>query len=69
MSVGKLLQNYKEILTSDIIMGHPQDQGEFILDTDACDYGLGCVHSQKQSGQEKVIAYARRTLSKAEKNF
>jgi len=50
-------------LTTAPILAFPTDEGEYILDTDACDHGVGAVLSQLQNGQEKVIAYASRTLS------
>ena len=59
----------KEKLTSSPILVYPQRQGYFILDTDACDTGIGAVLSQIQDGQEKVIAYASRTLNKAERKY
>jgi len=59
----------KEALTSDSIVGYPQGVGEFILDTDACDTGIGAVLSQVQDGVEKVIAYASRSMNKAERNY
>ncbi|CAC5361329.1 unnamed protein product [Mytilus coruscus] len=51
------------------IVAYPADHGGYILDTDACDTGIGAVLSQIQEGQEKVIAYGSRTLNKAERNY
>jgi len=51
------------------ILSLPKDDGTYILDTDACDTGLGAVLSQIQSGEERVIAYALRTMSAAERKY
>lgn len=40
-----------------------------ILDTDACDTGVGAVLSQIQDGAERVLAYGSRKLSRAEQNY
>ena len=48
----------------------PQFDREFILQTDASDYGLGAVLSQiDNNGCEKVIAFASRTLSDRERKY
>lgn len=44
-------------------------KGEFSLDTDASDIGIGAVLSQCQDGQGRVIAYGSRMLNKADRNY
>ena len=48
---------------------HPDFSKPFILDTDASDVAIRAVLSQIDDGVEKVIAYASRTLSKAERKY
>jgi transposase InsO family protein len=59
----------KHALTSDPVLGLYDENAETELHTDASGYGLGAVLVQMQKGNEKVIAYASRVLSKAEKNY
>lgn len=62
-------ERLKQILTSSPILSFPREEGEFILDTDASNFGIGSVLSQKQDNNEKDIAYFSRTLNKAERNY
>jgi len=62
-------QTLKTKLVLAPILGMPQDEGTFFLDTAASDRGLVAVLSQEQNGQEIVIAYASRTLSRPERNY
>ena len=51
------------------ILGYPDPQLTYILDTDASDVGVGAVLSQEQEGVERVIAYFSKMLTPAEKNY
>ena len=66
----KAFEQMKKALVSADVMGYPLNSaGEFILDVDASEVGIGGIIHQVQGGQEKVIAYASRSLNKAEKNY
>ena len=62
-------QRLKTFLTTAPILAYPRDSGKFILDTDASNTGIGAVLSQEQDGEERVIAYSSRSLSKAERRY
>jgi hypothetical protein len=49
------------------LLAYPDFNLEFLLFTDACDYGIGSVLSQMQDSVEKPIAYASRQLKPTEK--
>ena len=56
-------------LCSTPVLTYPDFSLPFILDTDASQHGIGAVLSQIQCGEEKVIAFASRTLTKAERRY
>ena len=64
MSFNKL----KLMLTTPPVLGIPDYNQDFVVETDASSEGLGAVLSQHQGDKFKVIAYASRALSKGEKN-
>ena len=65
----KSFHDLKEMLSQAPILVHPQPEGDFMLDTDASNEGSGAVLSQVQDGQEKVITYLSKMLSKTERNY
>ena len=70
-------EELKDRLINGPILALPQDEGQYVLDTDASDFGLGAVLSQMQRSKvesavkpvERVIAYTSRTLSKLERKY
>lgn len=59
----------KQRLSTAPILGLLSDNDEYVLDTDASDHAIGAVLSQQQDGQEVVLAYGSRLLSRAERNY
>ena len=62
-------QKLKEALTSAPVLAYPDPKKEYILDTDASLFGMGAVLSQVHDGQERVVAYASKTLNRAQRNY
>uniref|UniRef100_A0A3B4WDD1 Gypsy retrotransposon integrase-like protein 1 n=2 Tax=Seriola lalandi dorsalis TaxID=1841481 RepID=A0A3B4WDD1_SERLL len=62
-------EELKVRLTSAPVLAYPLDSGEFFLDTDASDWGIGAVLSQMQGGEERVLSYGSRRLSPTEQNY
>ena len=52
----------KHRLVSPPILAYSCPDGNYILDTDASDTGIGAVLSQVQDGVERVVAYSSRSL-------
>ena len=59
----------KSALVSSPVLAMPNDEGHFTLDTDASDFAIGAVLSQTQDGQERVIAYASKSLDRRQRNY
>ena len=62
-------EQLKAALVSAPILSYPRAAGKYILDTDASAFAIGAVLSQEQEGEEKVIAYGSKALTKPERNY
>ena len=62
-------EHLKAMCVSTPILAYPDYQLPFTLNTDSSTDGLGAVLYQKQDGKLRVIAYASRSVSKAESNY
>ena len=51
------------------ILSFPTEDGDYILDTDASNFGLGGVLSQIQNNVEHVIAYCSRALRPSQRKY
>jgi len=56
-------------LVRESVLVLPRDDGTYILDTDASNFGLGAVLSQHQPEGKKVIPYASRTTMRPEQKY
>ncbi|MCP3668139.1 MAG: hypothetical protein GY696_37575, partial [Gammaproteobacteria bacterium] len=66
----KAFEQLRDELVAPNILCYPDFSRPFCLSTDACDSGLGTVLSQSDDdGEERPVAYASRSLSKAERNY
>ena len=65
----EIFEDLKTRLSSPPILAYPDFTKQFELHTDASNHGLGAVLYQIEGKVKRVIAYASRSLSKAEKNY
>ena len=64
------LDTIKHLLPTAPILSYPLLQGQpFLLDCDASNVGVGAVLSQLQDGEEKVISYFSKCLSRSERQY
>lgn len=61
--------NLKSILIEEPLLQYPDFDRMFNLTCDASNFAIGSVLSQGPIGQDAPIAYASRTLNKAEQNY
>ena len=66
---SQAFERLKSCLQSPPVLGFPDFQRPFVLETDASFRGLGAVLSQDQPSGRVVIAYASRSLRPAERNM
>ena len=62
-------ENLKTCLTNAPLLQYPDFKKPFILTTDASGIGIGSILSQGEVGKDLPIAYASRTLNRAEQNY
>ncbi|MCG8032935.1 MAG: DDE-type integrase/transposase/recombinase [Candidatus Thiodiazotropha taylori] len=69
-SCQKAFENVKKLITSEPVLTHYDPNAPVRLACDASPYGLGAVLSHVLAdGSEKPIAFASRSLTKAERNY
>ena len=60
----------KDLVTSEPVLAHPDQEAPFELEVDASGYAIGAVLSQRKSDNKlHPVAYFSATLNKAERNY
>jgi len=65
----EILETLVDAITSAPVLAYPDFEKSFIVHTDASEKGLGAVLYQRQESILRVISYASRSLTPAEKNY
>lgn len=63
------METLKIALDTELILSYPKPKGLNIFDTEANNNRIGIVLIQVQDGEERVIEYYKKILSKPEKNY
>ena len=61
--------NFRDALVRAPILSFPTENGDYILDTDASNFGLGGVLSRIQNNVERIIAYCSRALRPSQRTY
>ena len=65
----EIVNSLLELLKNPPVMAYPDFSLPFVLHCDASELGLGAVLYQERDGKLRVVGYASRTLTPAEKNY
>lgn len=65
----KAFNELKNCLVNPPVLSVPDESLPYEIHTDASDTGIGAVLLQKKNGQNHVVAFASRSLTKHEKNY
>lgn len=64
------LEAVKQILLSSLVLHSPDMNKKFYLETDACDYGIACILTQRaDDGRTLYIAFLSKSLSPSQRNW
>lgn len=69
MTANTSFETIKHLLCTAPVLSYPVKDAEYILDTDASHSAIGGILSQVVNGEEKVLEYGSRKLTRTEKNY
>ena len=65
----RALERLKDAMCSDLVLALPNFEQEFVLTTDASDYGYGAVLEQEIDGNNRIIAFFSRSYTAAQRKY
>ncbi|KAH9247301.1 hypothetical protein BASA81_015102 [Batrachochytrium salamandrivorans] len=70
VTAGQSLRQLKEAFGKDVILRHPDESKEFLVEVDASDYAVGGVLSQYDADKQlRPVAFFSRQMVPAERNY